>query len=281
MITSAQSDFIRAHAYIPEHITDYVTAISHTEPYMAGPYLFYYGSSVLIFVGYPMGEPFDEKRLTKVLQTATREFKPVRVAFIGPAIPPIKGVSYLQRASDTYFRLDVTHPDIPPKVRNMVRRAAREVTVTIAYCWHEEYLGLVKEFLRTHQVLPDMGLIFQRLPHYVSASKNVLIIEARNRDGRLAAFDIAEFGSREYAFYMFNVRSKDHDVPGTSDLLLKTLIGMAREQGKKFVNLGLGISRGVAFFKKKWRGPPFLIYEYGLYEPGPRNTAMDALFDKL
>ena len=126
MITSAQRDFIRAHAYIPEHVTDYVTAISHTEPYMAGPYLFYYGSSVLIFVGYPMGEPFEEKKLTKALQAVTKEFEPARIAFIGLAIPHTKGVSYLQRASDTYFRLDVTHPDIPPKVRNMVSRAARE-----------------------------------------------------------------------------------------------------------------------------------------------------------
>ncbi|MBT9139112.1 MAG: hypothetical protein DDT31_01693 [Syntrophomonadaceae bacterium] len=53
---------------------------------------------------------------------------------------------------------------------------------------------------------------------------------------------------------------------GASDLILYEIIKTAQEMGKSFVNLGLGINEGVAFFKKKWGGSPFLNYEFCLYE---------------
>ena len=33
MITAAQEDYIEQHAYVPEHIPQYVTPISQTEPH--------------------------------------------------------------------------------------------------------------------------------------------------------------------------------------------------------------------------------------------------------
>ena len=41
MITAAQQDYIEDHAYVPEHIPHYVTAISQTEPFLFGDFLAY------------------------------------------------------------------------------------------------------------------------------------------------------------------------------------------------------------------------------------------------
>jgi hypothetical protein len=59
---------------------------------------------------------------------------------------------------------------------------------------------------------------------------------------------------------MFHFRAKDRAVPGASDLLLRDAIREAERQGKRFMNLGLGMNRGVAFFKEKWGATPFLTY---------------------
>ena len=55
---------------------------------------------------------------------------------------------------------------------------------------------------------------------------------------------------------------------------------IAREQGKKFVNLGLSINKGVTFFKEKWGGEPFLNHEFILYDKS-RAGIIDALFNRL
>ena len=39
MIKAAQQDYINDHAYVPEHMTRYVTAISQTEPFLFDDFL--------------------------------------------------------------------------------------------------------------------------------------------------------------------------------------------------------------------------------------------------
>ncbi|HSR11508.1 MAG TPA: hypothetical protein VLS90_08665, partial [Thermodesulfobacteriota bacterium] len=83
-----------------------------------------------------------------------------------------------------------------------------------------------------------------------------------------------------YAFYLFNFRSKPAPAPGTSDLLLETLVEETRARGKSFVNLGLGINNGVAFFKKKWGGTPFLRHEAAIFPP-PRRSFWQSLLEGI
>jgi hypothetical protein len=56
-------------------------------------------------------------------------------------------------------------------------------------------------------------------------------------------------------------------LPGASDLILFKVIGRAKAENKKYINLGLGINPGVTFFKRKWGGVPFLPYSFCLYKP--------------
>ena len=100
--------------------------------------------------------------------------------------------------------------------------------------------------------------LYLSMPAYIAQRETARIMDARDTNSELIAFDIADFGSRDYAFYMFNFRSRKHKIPGVSDLLLPWIVKQAQEGGKHYLNLGLGINPGVAFFKRKWGAEPFL-----------------------
>jgi hypothetical protein len=279
MITTEQFAYIEEHAYIPEHITHYVTAISKVEPFLFGEFLAYVKKDHLIFVGYPLEGAFEEKKMEKALNEARRRFKPREISLTAPKIPSsIAGSS--QSPSDYYYRLGLSTLSISQKLRNMLRRADRDLVVERTKTLKEEHQEMVNEFLNTHTVDEATQFIFKRIPEYLSSAPSVWVFNAREKSGALAAFDIAEFGAKDYAIYMFNFRSDALYVPGASDLLLSEVIKCAKETNKKFINLGLGINPGVAFFKKKWGGVIFLPYAFCLYESSSREV-MDSLLQKL
>jgi hypothetical protein len=124
----------------------------------------------------------------------------------------------------------------------------------------------------------ETKFILGRIKEYISYSNESWIFNVRNKSGNLIAFDIAEFGAKDYAFYMFNFRSSSHYIPGASDLLLFEIINMARAENKRYINLGLGINSGVRFFKKKWGGIPFLPYFYCIYKPSGQEQIERLLY---
>jgi hypothetical protein len=280
MITTAELTHINSHAYVPEHIPAYVTAVSDAEPYLFQPFLCYRKDETLIFIGYPLKEPFEERKMNKALDRAIKELKPVRIALIAPSAGIYKEADCAEKASDTFYRLDTQAIRVPQKVRNMVNRASRSLSVETGADFGDDHLRMIAEFLDTHDIGKDTRYIFDRIPMYVAASQTAIVMNARDSEGKLVAFDIAEFGAKDYAFYMFNFAPRKLYVPGVSDLLLNQLIQSARERGKRFINLGLGINKGVAFFKVKWAGAPFLAYEFCQYEVR-RKQVMDDLWGKL
>jgi hypothetical protein len=279
MITAAQEDYIEQYAYVPEHIPRYVTPISQTEPHLFGDYLVYAKKGHFILVGYPLKEAFEGKRLERALEEAVQSLKPVSVSLIAPSIPS----SLLQGASpftDQYYRLDLSTLSISQKSRNMLRRAGRELSVSKNPHFAQEHRKIVEEFLKSHPADEATRFIFQRIDAYLSSSKTALLFEARSGDGGLVAFDIAEFMPRDYAVYMFNFRSQTRYIPGASDLLLSAVMQQAITEGKKYINLGLGINPGVSFFKEKWGGVVFLPHAFCLYHP-PRKGLLEMLLQRL
>ncbi len=79
---------------------------------------------------------------------------------------------------------------------------------------------------------------------------------------------------------MFNFMSLRYRIPGASDLLLHEVAKDSKEQGKPFINLGLGINKGVRFFKEKWGGFPFLNYAFCLYNSTHKDKLI-SFFEKL
>lgn len=279
MTTPLEEDYIKSHAYVPEHITSYVIATSEGEPFLFRNYLFYKVKNNLFFVGYPLKGPFKEKVMKEALDTAVKRVKPEHIALIAPEISKLQEIHY-RRKSDTYYKLNLSNLNINQKLRNMINRASRELYIEKKQDISDEHIRLISEFLSSHKVDHDRRLIFEKIPKYISSVSTAWVFSARDREGILAAFDIAEFGAKEYAFYMFNFISRQCYVPGASDILLYEVIKAAREQGKSFINLGLGINEGVRFFKKKWGGVSFLDYEYYRYQPAGVEM-LKSLFQKL
>jgi hypothetical protein len=264
MITPAEEDFIKSLAYVPEHMPGYATAISGGETFLLENYPCYREKEFLVFIGYPLRDPFDETKMEKILAAAIERFTPSRVALIAPSISRREGE---RGDSDAYYQLDLDPLKIQAKVKNMIHRASRELQVEKGREFLGEHRQLVEDFLKTRRVSGGTHTIFQKIQEYLASVPTAWVFSARARDGRLAGFDIAEFGAKDYAFYMFNFRSSQNAAPGTSDLLLYELIRAAQQQGKRFVNLGLGVNAGVTFFKRKWGGRPFLNHEFVLFEP--------------
>ncbi len=279
MITTGQEEYIHDHAYVPEHIPQYVTAISQTEPFLFGDFLTYARKGHLILIGYPLKELFVEKQLLRALEDAVKRLKPETISLTAPSIASsLKDCTH--SPSDHYYRLDLSSLSISQKLRNMLKRASRELATVKKRNFDEDHRRMVEAFLKTHPVDEETRFIFRRIDAYLSASKTAWVFDARNKSGELVAFDIAEFRPKDYAIYMFNFNSDTFYVPGASDLLLSEVIQQAKTERKKYINLGLGINPGVTFFKKKWGGVVFLPHAYCLYRPS-RKENLEALLQKL
>lgn len=277
MITPSEEKFIKNYAYVPEHMPGYGSVMSGGEPFLLEDYLCYNGKGLLIFVGFPLKETFDENKVNEVLEGSVKRFKPDRVALIAPAISPRPGKL---SGTDVYYKLDLVNLRIRSKLKNMIQRALRELEVEKSREFKDGHRRLVADFLNSRNLKEETRAIFERIPQYLSSAPTAWIFSARDRAGNLLAFDVAEFGAINYAFYLFNFKSRLRQVPGASDLLLYSLIKDAGQQGKRYVNLGLGINQGVAFYKKKWGGLPFLNHESLLYRPSPPSI-IDSLWQGL
>ena len=279
MITVSQQRYIEDYAYVPEHLSHYVTAVSQTEPFFIDDFVVHLKKDHLVFVGYPLKGPWGEKQVVRVLESAIQRFKPRSVALTAPAIPSsLKNC--VHSPLDHYYRLDLSAISISQKLRNMLRRADRELSVERSNTFDEEHREMIAEFLKKHPVGEAAGFIFSRIDEYLSSSSTARVFDARNKGNELVAFDVAEFRPRDYALYMFNFGSDARYVPGASDLLLSKVIQQAKAETKKYINLGLGINPGVTFFKEKWGGAAFLPCTSCFYHPS-RKEDLEALLQKL
>jgi hypothetical protein len=264
MVTPEEEIFLARHAYVPEHLPGYGRAFSGGQPFLLEDYLGYLREETLIWVGYPLAGAFEDEKMKSALEAAIKKCRPSRVAVTAPSF---SGTGGERKSADFYYRLELTSLRMPSKIGNMVRRAGRELTVEKSREFREDHQTLIDRFLRSREVEEGTGIIFSRIAPYLSSVPTARVFSARDSGGRLAGFDVADFGAEEYAFYLFNFRSRDAAVPGTSDLLLHALIREAQEQGKRYLNLGLGINDGVVFFKEKWGARSFLPHQSLVYRP--------------
>ncbi len=255
MLNDQERKWIYCHAYLPEHLPDYVGAVSGAEPFLYRNYLYFFGKNHLIFNGYPL-EP-DSDPPEEIYDYICERLQPTTVAAIASAIWLPAG-QYEKQATDRYYRLDL--PLIPndAAIAYMLRRAQRDLQV-MRGSFGKEHKKIVKAFVADHSFNHQQKSLFKSIPQYLKASNSAVLFEARKKK-ELVAFNIVDLGAADYAFYLFNFRSKKKYVPGASDLLFHEMMNLAHTEGKKSVNLGLGVNSGIRRFKEKWGGTPFLNY---------------------
>jgi len=258
---------VTAAARAPEQVVTYVTAVAGSSPRLLGSCVGYRSESDFVLVGYPLHDPYDERAMYEAVDEALCIPGLNRITVMGPARPP-QAPDSATVSEDFYSLLPVPPPPPGQKLRNMLRRAGRELTVEKSRKWEDEHTALVGQYLEKRNFDPGTAHIFRNIPAYIERSPGSIIFSAR-KDQRLAAFAVGEFSSFTTAFFMFCFREPSTAPPGSTDLLLSSLLDEAGARGHTQVNLGLQINGGIRFFKRKWGEGTKLPYVQASWETGP------------
>ncbi|MGD8993405.1 MAG: hypothetical protein PVI00_18240 [Desulfobacterales bacterium] len=253
MLKRKESDHIYQHAYVPEHLTEYVRAVSGGAPHYFQDYLCYLQRNHLLFIGYPLAD--NPAKLSRVYPAVCDWFNPHSITLVADDLSGLPEGEETQ-AADRYYRLDLPLKSLNPEVAYMVRRAQRELKVEVGQ-FGREHNKIIKNFVRRRDLGAAQIYIFKNVAAYMKRSTSTCLLEAR-RSGRLVAFSIVDLGSAQHAFYQFNFRSAKVSVPGASDYLFYEMVRLAQSKGKRAINLGLGVHPGIQRFKEKWGGKAFL-----------------------
>ncbi len=260
---------VTAGAVVPEQVVPYVCAVAGSRPRLIGSCVGFESEKQLVLLGYPLHDPLDIKGLKNAVDEALKSPGLERITVIGPSRPP-QAPAKTEAIEDRYYALPVpTRPG--QKLRNLLRRAGRDLIVDRGRDFGDQHAMLVRQYLDERLLEAGTRHIFRNLPEYLDASKTSLIVSARLMDGRLAAFAIGEFASLHTAFFMFCFRDRTLAPPGSADLVLSGLLEAAYERGHTRMNLGLGVNQGIRFFKLKWGAELFLPYVQVSWKPESGN----------
>lgn len=254
---------VSANAVTPDQLLPYVKAVSGLESAATGDCVLHYGGGQGVLVAYGIKNPEDLSAMNEAVAKAVHFPGLEKLTVLGPAVPDLAPVD-AQGQTDCYWQLVLPLESMSGKLRNLLKRAQRDVTVKMASgegSWQKEHEHLTADFCKRKADSLDNGtcFLFARLGDYLAHATEAVLFSAYDTNEQLIAFAIGDFTSLATAFYMFAARSAAA-VPGTADLLLYSLLKEAESRGYSRVNLGLGINGGVEFFKKKWGATPLLPY---------------------
>lgn len=247
---------ITAQAFVPEQIVEYVTAVGESHPVLCGGCVAYDYEGQRTLIAYAPGAlPGDGAadavaNMNKAVAIALAECGGMPLTVLGPAKPDAAPETAASR-EDTYAFIPLPFDAPGQNLRNMLRRGARECVIT-QEAWTEEHASLMQSYLDSRPLEAGTRHIYRRIPEYLAAAPGAVLFAARaKKDARLLAVSIGDFSSLSVAFYMFAFRASSCP-PGVADVLLHALVDEAQTRGHAFVNLGLGINKGIAAFKRKW-----------------------------
>lgn len=254
---------ICANAVIPDQILSYVEAVSGLKSIPCGACILHHHSGQGVLAAYPAHDPLDAEAMNQAVEKALAVKGLERLTVLSSQRPQAAPENAAEH-TDFYWSVPLPPNPTAAKLRNMLKRASREVKISTSagkFAWTPEYNSIVDNFCKRKANDLDEGskYLFHQLDSYLAASPDAMLFSARKSDGVLTAFAIADYSSLATAFYMFAFRMPDA-APGTADLLLQAIIDEGCTRGHSRLNLGLGIDPGVEFFKKKWGAEKFLPY---------------------
>jgi hypothetical protein len=260
-----------------------MTLISKGEPFLIEDHLGFVKDNWLILVGYPLEGDFSQERCERMLNRAVETFRPEILWFIGPEAPSPLTDSCSERQTDQYYTLDIGQTRLTPALQRAVDKASERLTIERGHSIGREHQALISELLKREKLPDRVRELYRAMPGYVGSSSTAWMLDARDKAGRLCAFNVVELGAKNFSAYILGSHSKRHYVPHASDLLFLEMIRLTGEHGKKTINLGLGVNDGIRRFKKKWCGKPLLRYEFceRRYGAARKVSLIDALMGKL
>ncbi|WP_035261623.1 hypothetical protein [Desulfonatronum lacustre] len=288
MLGPDRLDHVAANAVVPEQLVCYVQAVAGSTPRLFDTCLGYETPDDLVLIGYPLHDPprslLDEQALSRSVDLALESSSAPKITVLAATRPKQAPAVTTGEASsedssdsiqDAYLALPIPPPAPKQKLRNLLRRAEREVVLDQGRTLNKDHLALIDRYLEYRDLEPGTRLIFRNIPAYVQACPGVLVVSAwldRNVDTpRLAGFTVGDFTSLSTVCYMFAFRDPDIAPPGTADLLLHALLQEGEKRGQVRMNLGLGINPAIRYFKQKWGAETFLPCVETSWERRPRG----------
>jgi hypothetical protein len=270
-----------SRAYVPEHIVGLMTRVSKANPFLIDNFLGFARDNWLILVGYPLVGEFALDRCGEMVQKSLEVYQPEYLWFIGPEIPDLLLESCRERQSDEYYRLEVEGFQLRSALRRAVKRAAEVASVERVDSYTREHRSLAAEFMRRQKLPPMVAGLYEAMPEYVGHAEDACVLNARDPEGRLSAFYVVDLAAEAFDTYVLGCYSRKHHTPYASDYLFNEMIQLARQRGKKFINLGLGVNAGIRRFKMKWGGKAYLKYEFCEchYGRSQASAALDFLLE--
>lgn len=275
MLSDHEKMHVYRHAYLPEHLVDYVCAINNAQPHLIDNHLCFTRNRHLLFVGYPLNRALVTD-VHNSFQKAVSTFQPATATLFAEDLGHPEAAISIE-AADNYYFLPLPPSPTPAALSYMVRRARKETYLSSAPFGvaHQE---LIDAFLAANTLSHRQRLIYQRIGHYCRTTPTVQVLQATSA-GELVAFSVVDFGSAQHAFYQFHIRNLTRHVPGCSDLLFDQMLYQAQRQGKTGINLGLGTLSGIRRFKQKWGGRPY--FKHHAVQMRFKATMVEKLLDTL
>ncbi len=267
MLSPEDKKYILSNAYIPEHIPDLMIPISKGKPYLIEGYIYFLNENWIIFIGYPLDHDFRTGDLERVLDATIKKHRPKYIWLIAPEIPSPLIKSCRERESDHYYKLELDRFAVKKDMMRAIRKASKDLGVERGRSISKEHTELISEFIEKERPKALIKELFLSMEEYVKISKDAIVLSGFDKQGGLTAFYVVEMGAFNFATYVVGCYSRNNYVPHASDLLFFEMVNLAKESGKGYIHLGLGVNEGIRRFKEKWGGVPFLRYEFCEYRP--------------
>ena len=275
MLTDEEKRTIRNHAYIPEHLVDLMTGVSGGEPFLIDDWFCCLRDDWLIIVGYPLEHGYGKDEFEALTDKAVRTFRPRVASLMAPELPETFLARSLEREEDYYYTVKIDEIKMGSGLRRMLRKAQKQLAVERSTEFLEDHNQLIDEFIQRVEPYYRVKNLLHRMPDYLHAAPSSVVLNARDGNDHLTAFYVVDSDAKDFNAYVIGGHSKKHYVPGASDFLCHEMMQMTKEQGKRYVHLGLGVNDGIRRFKRKWGGIPTLRYEMceiTLRKPSLRDT---------
>jgi len=261
MISSEEKKYILTRAYVPEHSVELMTCISGGEPFLMEDYFCCLKDEWLIVIGYPLEQNFVLQAFKNFIDKISKKFAPRYLSLIAPELPSSIAALCRERESDHYYTLDVARTKIKGQLKRAIEKAEHLLTVQRSAKMERAHEELMVEFTERVKPNPRVRELFFRMPHLVGHAKDCFLLNAWDKKNNLAAFYVIDLAPERFSTYVIGCHSKKNYLPGASDLLQLKTIEMSREYSKDYIHLGLGVSKGIRQFKKKWGGVATQTYE--------------------
>ncbi len=253
--------YLQAQAVTLDQLLSYVSAVSTVQSELLGDYLIHKQEGYYVFVGYNIENPSDTSKLDSTIAQLFQNEEVREITVLAP-IKPSCAPAHATSVEDYYYFINFPFA-LSQKVKNMLSRAHQHVYITKKNgheAWSSEHQELMLSSITRKGLDANQSRIMQSIEKYILTSPDCELFSAYDKNTHsLLACALGDFSSFSTAFYSFAFRRESmNNIPGVADALLYALLNEAEERGYSRCNLGLGINKGIQFFKTKWGAVPEL-----------------------